>query len=354
MKKRSPRFPRLDILSKKVLEDIRQRTESTAVGVDATYYRAQHGDQLDLLDRLDRLGFLRKDQDKYWVTLQGLILLKDEKSKDLLENCERIFVRLKQHYESSPKTKIMIVDLAGIAKMSYGQTAMCLGYMCEFHFWGGYTNSFENPKESYVIPAETILRYKSFKEIIDESILLKQKQHTLSLNYKFMPSPLHTGRQEDSLQAASLVGFFNAKDAWTAIKSVYDTDKNAFGKRIRFVSDAFKREIIFRDVAQAFLLAETGFSKPAVILAGSVLEELLRLFLESKGLRPLNDTFDGYIKTCIDKGLLKPPVHKLTDSFRQFRNLVHLRGESSSRHTMSKATAKGAVASIFTIVNDLI
>ena len=170
MKKLSTRFPRLDNFSKTVLEDIRQKTESTAVGVDATYYRAQHGDQLDLLDKLDGLGFLRKDQDKYWVTLQGLILLKDEKSKDLLESCERIFVRLKQHYESSPKTKMMIVDLAAIVKMSYGQTAVCLGYMCEFHFWGGYSNSFENPKESYVIPAEIILRYKSFKALLSKII----------------------------------------------------------------------------------------------------------------------------------------------------------------------------------------
>jgi hypothetical protein len=225
--------------------------------------------------------------------------------------------------------------------------------MCEFHFWGGYSNSFDNPAVSFVEPAENILRYNSFKEIADESILLKQKQETSSRNYKFLSSPPLGEGQEDSLQAASLVSSFNANDAWKAIKSVYDTDKKAFGRRIRFVSDAFKREIIFRDVAQAFLLAETGFSKPAVILAGSVLEELLRLFLESNGLKPLNNTFDGYIKACVDKGLLKPPVHKLTDSFRQFRNLVHLMGETSPRHTISKATAKGAVSSIFTIVNDL-
>lgn len=153
-------------------------------------------------------------------------------------------------------------------------------------------------------------------------------------------------------QAASRVGSFNVNDAWTAIKRDYDTDKKAFGRRIRFVSDAFKREIIFRDVAQAFLLAEAGFSKPAVILAGSVLEELLRLFLKFKEVTPITDTFDGYIRTCVDKRLLKAPVHQLTDSVRQFRNLVHLEVESSSKHTISKATAKGAVSSIFTIVND--
>ena len=352
MKKHSSKSPRLDGSSKRVLGDIRQKIESTAAGVDATYYRAQHGEQLDLLDELGRLGFLRKDQDKYWVTLQGLILLKDEKSKALFRNCENIFEVLQLHYESKPKTKILVTDLAGIAKLSFGQAAECLGYMCEFHFWGGYSNSFDNPAVSFVEPAETILRYGSFKEIVDESILLKQKQESSSRNYKFLPSPLHGGGQEDLLQAAGLVGSFNANDAWKAIKSDYDTDKKAFGRRIRFVSDAFKREIIFRDVAQAFLLAEAGFSKPAVILAGSVLEELLRLFLKFKEVTPIKDTFDGYIRTCVDKRLLKAPVHQLTDSVRQFRNLVHLAVESSSKHTISKATAKGAVSSIFTIVND--
>ena len=141
-------------------------------------------------------------------------------------------------------------------------------------------------------------------------------------------------------------------DPWGQIKNDFGISKKAFGKKIGFVSDSFKREVIFRDIGQAHLLAEAGFAKPAVILAGSVLEELLRLFLEFKGVTPTKDTFDCYIKTCIERRLLKSPVHQLTDSVRQFRNLVHLKGESIPRHTISKATAKGAVSNIFTIAND--
>ncbi len=142
-------------------------------------------------------------------------------------------------------------------------------------------------------------------------------------------------------------------DIWLSIDQEYDITKRAFGKKISFVKDVFKREIIFRDVEQAFFLARArGFSKPAVILAGGVIEELLRLYLESKAIRPVKDDFDGYIKTCENEKLLKSAIHKLSDSLRQFRNLVHLGKESSSRYTISMATAKGAIASIFTIVND--
>jgi hypothetical protein len=144
----------------------------------------------------------------------------------------------------------------------------------------------------------------------------------------------------------------NTDKVWQDIKIDYDISKRVFGRKIAFVTDPFKRDVIFRDIEQAYALAKAGFAKPAVILAGSVIEELLRLFLESKGIPPSSSTFDSYIKTCVEKGLLKSAIHRLTDSVRHFRNLVHLQEESASRHTISKATAKGAVASIFTIAND--
>ena len=139
---------------------------------------------------------------------------------------------------------------------------------------------------------------------------------------------------------------------WQDIKNEYGMDKRAVGKKISFVTDTFKKVIIFRDIEQAYILASTGFPKPAVILAGGVIEELLRLYLQTKALKPTRNDFDGYIKACQDNGLLKLAIHRLTDSVRYFRNIVHLEKETSLRHTISKATAKGAVASIFTVMND--
>ena len=100
------------------------------------------------------------------------------------------------------------------------------------------------------------------------------------------------------------------------------------------------------------MLASLGFSKPAIILAGSVIEELLRLYLKHNSKSPTRNDFDEYIKTCEQHGLLKDSVSRLSHAVRQFRNLVHLSREESSRDTISKATAKGAVSSIFTISND--
>jgi hypothetical protein len=143
-----------------------------------------------------------------------------------------------------------------------------------------------------------------------------------------------------------------SKENWEAIKKEYGVSKIEFGRKIKFVSDKFKRKIIFRDVEQAFVLASQGFSKPAVILAGGVIEELLRLYLEHKNIKPKGNRFVDYIQACEKESLLKRGVSRLSDSIRDFRNLVHLNNEKEKSHTISKATAKGAVSSIFTIAND--
>lgn len=141
-------------------------------------------------------------------------------------------------------------------------------------------------------------------------------------------------------------------NTWKEIENDYGVSKKLLGKKINFVTDAFKRKVIFRDIEHAYYLANAGYSKPAVILAGGVTEELLRQYLIHNKVTPSDKTFDSYIKACEANCLLKKAVHRLSDSFRHFRNFVHLSNEITSKHTISKATAKGAVASIFTLAND--
>ena len=144
----------------------------------------------------------------------------------------------------------------------------------------------------------------------------------------------------------------SSKKIWEGIQRDYGVRKREFGMKFNFVTDPFKRKIIFRDVEHAYILVNNGFSKPAVILAGGVIEELLRLYLNYKGIKPTNKTFDSYIQACEKNGLLKTGISRLSDSARHFRNIVHLEKESSKKHTIPKHTAIGAVSSIFTIAND--
>ena len=144
----------------------------------------------------------------------------------------------------------------------------------------------------------------------------------------------------------------SSRDIWNDIYEDFEVKKLTFAKKINFVTDAYKRKTVFRDIEHAYILAKNGFSKPAVILAGSVIEELLRLYLETKKVKPAKNTFEEYIKACEQKRLLKSGISRLSDSVRHFRNLVHLSGEKNKRYTISKAKAQSAVTSVFTIVND--
>lgn len=139
---------------------------------------------------------------------------------------------------------------------------------------------------------------------------------------------------------------------WVTIAEVFGITKKEFGRKINFVKGDFLRSIIFRDIEHAYVLAKNGYSKPSVILSGAIIEELLRQYLLQKEIKPANNTFDEYIRTCQDNGLLKKAIHSLSDSVRHFRNIVHIENEKSKKHSISKATAIGAVSSIFTIAND--
>ena len=59
----------------------------------------------------------------------------------------------------------------------------------------------------------------------------------------------------------------------------FGISKKELGRRINFVKDSFQRNIIFRDIEHEYVLEKKGFSKPTVILAGAVIEDLLRLYM---------------------------------------------------------------------------
>lgn len=190
---------------------------------------------------------------------------------------------------------------------------------------------------------EEKVRLKLAQGIFAPQKKIKIVNYWLDLKEKEKTKKLDTKERVMNLQSAHI---------WSEIEKDYDITKRMFGKKINFVSDQFKRQIIFRDIEHAYVLATNGLSKPAVILAGAVIEEILRLYLEHKKIETKQNTFNSYIRACEANGLLKDAIQRLTDSVRYFRNLVHLSKEKSKRETISKATAIGAVSSIFTIAND--
>jgi hypothetical protein len=139
---------------------------------------------------------------------------------------------------------------------------------------------------------------------------------------------------------------------WKNIEEKFHTRQDRFLEQIKFIKNPYKREVISRDVAHAFKCFESHMYKPAVILGGGVIEEMLRCYLEAKNIKPISDNFDGYIKTCETNGLLKKSIASLSHSFRDFRNWVHIQKEETRKYAISGPTASGAISAIFTVSND--
>jgi hypothetical protein len=186
---------------------------------------------------------------------------------------------------------------------------------------------------------------------LDPKITLAGREYLAELREGTEAKHMQPKKQKEP-PLASAKGIPDVRGAWLKIDSEYDVSKRSFGRKINFVEDPFTRRVIYRDIGQAFLLARHGFNKPAVVLAGGVIEELLRLYLGHKKVVPSGNNLDSYIRACEERNVLKGAINKLADSVRQFRNIVHLERESSAKNTISKATAKAAVASVFTIAND--
>ncbi len=142
-------------------------------------------------------------------------------------------------------------------------------------------------------------------------------------------------------------------DIWVNIKKEFSLTKKEFGKRINFIEDDIARKIIFRDVEHAYYLLKKNINKPAIILAGSIMEEILRQLLLFEGIKSKNESFDDYIKTCELNKLLSISVSRLSDSSRLFRNYVHISKEINSIDRISNSVANAAVSALFVLVYGL-
>jgi hypothetical protein len=85
-----------------------------------------------------------------------------------------------------------------------------------------------------------------------------------------------------------------------------------------FIKDIKTRSILTRDYAFAEICREHKMFKPAIILYGSIMEEILRNILNS----------DKYYSDLITEGkvknIIEPPLARKIEFIRDFRNYVHI------------------------------
>ncbi|MBU1215461.1 MAG: DUF4145 domain-containing protein [Gammaproteobacteria bacterium] len=153
---------------KELIELLLEMTPKTDAGVDSLVFRAQHYEKIEVLDRLEQEGYIRKELDNYFVSLTALVQLDSKRAMDLLSHSEPIFRELKAHYRKTPRDPMQVDALSDCSGVDPVDTRIALSYMVEGPWWGGRSNSFFATPDSYIAPAESILKFESFANVIQQ------------------------------------------------------------------------------------------------------------------------------------------------------------------------------------------
>lgn len=155
-------------------------------------------------------------------------------------------------------------------------------------------------------------------------------------------------------------------DMWEQVTEEFAVTKRKLAKRIPYVLNRKVRAIIYRDIEDAMRCKQHSLWKPSVILAGGVVECLMRnlvdsvgdekkvrtaykeFFPERKHKKP--ETLEEYIGVCRHLGLVDGSIADLLSAVRGWRNLVHPDKERRSALKPDKNMAETALRSIFQLV----
>ena len=153
---------------KTILREVFFQNTVAPAGVEAAWFRAQRESELDLMDSLERDGFLRREEGRYLVSLTALPHIRHPLSKEALSSFEKIFAALKDSYRDQLSTPVRVDALAKKSGLEEQRVRLWLNYMVEGSWWGGRSTDILNAPDAMVTPSESILKIRQFRDVIKQ------------------------------------------------------------------------------------------------------------------------------------------------------------------------------------------
>lgn len=166
-RKLSP-MPSLTKTQVRLVSQILSGGSLVAANPNALRFRAANVDSLDDLDELERTGVLRRQGDKYIVSLLGLLDLReagDVEAGRLLYLCEHVFHGLRSLYASNPGAEFGSEQVAQAAEMPERHVQRALACLTDAPIWQQVQGA---DQVVAITPKEQILRYVDFPEVLTE------------------------------------------------------------------------------------------------------------------------------------------------------------------------------------------
>ena len=150
-----------------VLTKLLEACEATDGYVYALRFRADHSDELKLLDQLVRDRYIVQEHDMYRLGGMALVQLTTPAATSLMQQAERLWQGLRNHYKAHLSQQILLPDLAQSCGLGLGVTLRTLRYMLDVPWHGGYSGGHGQPIES-IAATEDVLKHQNFAELVGE------------------------------------------------------------------------------------------------------------------------------------------------------------------------------------------
>ena len=159
----------LDETSNKLLHQVFVDSIASPTGLNAQRFRAAHYEQLDLIDSLVTSRYIENRDGKYSLPLTTLPEIADITPQvvNLFDWCEQLFTVLRQLYLENPGIDVLLDRLATLTNLHREQIAKCIPYLSDASVINGFSSNLST-SESFVTPAEKLLRHNTFSQVVDE------------------------------------------------------------------------------------------------------------------------------------------------------------------------------------------
>jgi hypothetical protein len=150
-----------------VLTKLLETCEAADGYVYALRFRADHSDELNLLDQLVRDRYIVQEHNMYRLGAMGLVQLPTPAATSIMQQAEGLWLGLRNHYKAHLSQQILLPDLAQSCGLGLSVTLRTLMYMLDVPWHGGYSGGHGQPIES-IAATEEVLKYQSFAQLVGE------------------------------------------------------------------------------------------------------------------------------------------------------------------------------------------
>lgn len=155
---------------KYLLKKIFLESQKQSSAINSKQFRAQNHEYLDILDQMEKEMYLENIKDTYFIRLGTLPYIKDivGEVSTVMKHCQKIFKILYESYKNDLEKEITIEEITKKTNISKNSVITAVFYLKQSHILCGYSTDLRQ-KGAFIKPSESVLKHKSFSEIVDKA-----------------------------------------------------------------------------------------------------------------------------------------------------------------------------------------